>query len=156
MSHQLEVRDSITGANVLPHRFVCSRTSRGPDAAWVRVAGELDLSTLPQLVKALSEPRLQPRLVVLDLRELEFIDSSGVRAIVEADSRARQTGRQLLLLRGPANVDRMFKLTGIADQLGIEDLGPAQPFVRRFRKSVHRIALDELGPDVTGSRPAQI
>jgi anti-sigma B factor antagonist len=130
MSQALIVPDSITSANAPPHRFVCSRTSRGPDAAWVRVAGELDMATVPQLVRALSEPRLQPRLVVLDLRELEFIDSCGMHAIVNASRRARRASRRLVLLRGPPNVDRIFTLTGCADELEIDDLDPAGPSLR--------------------------
>jgi anti-sigma B factor antagonist len=96
----------------------------------VRVAGELDLATVARLVRVLSEQQLQPRLVVLDLRELEFIDSSGVHAIVEASVRARQAGRWLVILRGPPNVDRMFTLTGTSAQLQIDDLGPAGPSAR--------------------------
>ena len=66
---------------------------------------------------------------MLDLRELEFVDSSGVHAIVNASSRARQAGRRLVLLRGPSNVDRMFTLTGSSDQLEIGDLDPVEPSV---------------------------
>ena len=43
---------------------------------------------------------MQAQLVVLDLRELAFMDSSGVHAIVNASIRARQVGRRLVLLRG--------------------------------------------------------
>jgi anti-sigma B factor antagonist len=126
MSHALAVPDSIVGADVLPHQFSCSSTDGGPNRAWVRVAGELDLSTVPQLVEALHALQLQARLVVLDLRELEFIDSSGVHAIVDASSRARQAERRLVLVRGPSNVDRMFALTGSSDHLEIRDLEPAE------------------------------
>jgi anti-sigma B factor antagonist len=129
MPDALVVPDAITGANSLPHTFSCSSTDGGRDVAWVRVARELDLSTVPQLVQALHEPRLKARLVVLDLRELEFVDSSGVHAIVNASSRARQAGRRLVLRRGPSNVDRMFTLTGSSDQLEIGDLDPVEPSV---------------------------
>jgi anti-anti-sigma regulatory factor len=53
----------------------------------------LDIATAPQLVGTLRQAHLQPRLVVLDPRELESIDSSGVHAIVNDELRARQAGR---------------------------------------------------------------
>lgn len=70
------------------------------------------MATAPQLEHALGEPKLQARLVVLDLRELAFIDAAGVRTIVNASVRGRQTGRRLVLLRGLPNIHRMFGLAG--------------------------------------------
>ena len=58
-----------------PPPFVCSWRVGGSDAAWVRVAGELDLAASPQLRQRLGEAQCAVRLVVLDLRELTFIDS---------------------------------------------------------------------------------
>ena len=75
------VPDSIAGrADVLPPAFVCARRDGGLEAAWVHVAGELDIATTPHLAQA----QLQARPVVLDLRGLAFMDSSGVHAIVGA------------------------------------------------------------------------
>jgi anti-sigma B factor antagonist len=122
--------DSVTGStDALPPAFVCSRTEDGLDAAWVRVAGELDLATVPQLERSLQEPQLQARLVVLDLRKLAFMDSAGVHAIVNASIRARHVGGRLVLLRGPANVDRVFRLAGSSDDLEIRE-DPAELPVR--------------------------
>ena len=103
--------DSIAGrAHALAPPFACFWTKGGLNAAWVQVVGELDVDTTPQLEQTLREPRAQ--LVVLDLRELAFMDSCGVHAIVNAGARARQLGRRLVLLRGPPRVDRVFGLTG--------------------------------------------
>ena len=111
MPRPLVTPDSIAGrANALPPPFACFWTSGGLNAAWVQVAGELDIETSPQLEQTLREPSSQ--LVVLDLRELAFMDSSGVHTIVNASARARQLGRRLVLLRGPPRVDRVFALTG--------------------------------------------
>lgn len=115
--------------NALPPAFVCSWTNGGPDAAWVHVSGELDIATTPQLDRTLRAPELQARLLVLDLRELAFMDSSGVHVIVDASLRARRVGRRLLLLRGPPNVDRMFALTGSCDDVEIGDVDPVEPSV---------------------------
>jgi anti-sigma B factor antagonist len=108
-------------------------------AAWVHVAGVLDIATTPQLERTLRDRQLHAWLIVLDLRALAFIDSSGVHAIVNASIRARQDGRPLVLLRGSANVDRVFTLTGSGDEVVTGDLGPVelpvQPLQRSFVSS---------------------
>jgi anti-anti-sigma factor len=123
--------DSIADrADPLPSALVCSWTDGGPDSAWVHVAGELDSTAVPQLVRILRESQLQARLVVLDLRELGFMDSSGVRAIVNASIRARRLGGQLVLLRAPPYADRMFTLTGSSADVEIGDVDPVEPSVQ--------------------------
>jgi anti-anti-sigma factor len=115
--------DSIAGrADVVPPAFVCSRTNGALDAAWVRLAGDLDIATTPGLERTLRDAQSQARLVVLDLRELAFMDCCGAHAVVNASISARQLGRRLVLLRGPPNVDRMFALTGSSDAVEIADL----------------------------------
>ncbi len=119
--------DSIAGrADVLPPAFVCSCTNVGLDAAWVQVTGDLDLATTPGLARTLRDAQSQERLVVLDLRDLAFMDCSGAHAIVNASVSARQLGRRLVLLRGPPNVDRVFTLTGSSDAVEIADLDPGE------------------------------
>ena len=114
--------DPATGRRVSTRPFTCSCIDGALDAAWVHVAGALDIATTPQLARTLRES--DARLVVLDLRELEFMDCSGVHAIVDASRRARQLGRRLLLLRGPEHVDRIFSLTGHSHEVETGDLGP--------------------------------
>jgi anti-sigma B factor antagonist len=133
--------DSIArGAEALGPAFACSWTDGGLDAAWVHVGGELDVATAPELEHTLGDPRLRARLVVLDLRELAFIDAAGVRAIVGASVRARQLGRRLVLVRGNPNVNRMFTLTGSSDDLEIRDIDVGEPAVREL------LRLAEEGP----------
>jgi anti-sigma B factor antagonist len=109
-------------ANAPSPALVCSWTDGGLDAAWVHVAGELSVVTLPQLDRTLREPGVQARLVVLDLRELEFMDSSGAHALVSHAVRARKSGRRLVLVRGPAIVDRMLTLAGCSGDLEVGDI----------------------------------
>ncbi len=123
MFDALVLSDSIAGnADVSSPALVCSWTDGGLDAAWVRVAGVLDVETLPVLERTLGEPQLDARLVVLDLRELEFMDRSAARALVSHAVRAREAGRRLVLLRGPANVDRVLALTGCSGDVEIGDI----------------------------------
>jgi anti-sigma B factor antagonist len=123
-------------AEAVQPAFACSCTEGGLDAAWVHVAGELDIATTPQLVRALRESQLRAQLVVLDLRDLTFMDCTAVNAIVNASIRARRVGRQLILMRGPANVDRMFTLTGTSDQVETGDVGLVEPHVQMHQRSL--------------------
>jgi len=133
MPHTQVLPDSIGGRTAaVPSTFECSWTDGGLNAAWVHVAGELDLAVVPQLKWTLDQPQLQARLVVLDLRELEFIDCCGMHAIVKASRRARRAGRRLVLLRGPPTVDRLLTLSGCSDELEIGDLDPGEAPVQEL------------------------
>jgi len=88
----------------------------------VALAGELDISETPavqQALMALEERR--PPLLVMDLRGLTFLDSSGLRLILEADLRARRTGRRLTLVRGPETVHRVFLIALLEKRLDFVD-----------------------------------
>ncbi len=81
----------------------------------IRVAGELDAFTVPEVRTALAEAH--DRDVVLDLAGVTFIDSSGLAMIVEA--RHRLEGEQHRLVLGPrsAVVQRLLELSGVASRL---------------------------------------
>ncbi len=113
--------------DVVPGALECFSRDLGPDAVLVNAGGELDLATAPLLEQMLRSAELRARRVVLDLRELTSIDPSSVHVIVDASVRARRAKRRLLLVRGPAHVDRVFTLTGAANILEIGDLGPVDP-----------------------------
>ena len=100
-------------------RFEVKRDDRD-GGVWLSLAGELDLSTAADLEEELrGAERDGTGLVVLDLRELEFMDSSGLRVIVVADSRARELGRRLAIVQGPEPVARVFQVTGLDSRLEI-------------------------------------
>jgi anti-sigma B factor antagonist len=135
MSDLLVPPQSIPGrVDVLPAAFRCSWTGGGQDAAWVHLSGELDVATAPQLRRTLRESQLSARLVVLDLRGLAFMDSSGVHAIIDASVRARQAGCRMVVLRGPPNVDRALMLSRGIDDVEIHDLDPREPLLRVLRQ----------------------
>jgi anti-sigma B factor antagonist len=134
MPRKLVLADSIVGrANALPPAFQCSCVNGG-DAAWMHLAGELDIATTQRLARALRE--VHARLVVLDLRELAFMDSSGVHAIVDASIRARELGQRLLLLSGRPGVDRVFTLTASTDDALSGDIRPVEPSAQALMKLV--------------------
>lgn len=106
--------------------FVCT-SKTGSSAAWIQAAGELDFAASLQLGRTLREAQLSARLLVLDLRELTFIGSSGVGVILEADRRAQRVGGRLMLVRGPAAVERVLALSGVSGQVLMFDLDPGEP-----------------------------
>jgi anti-sigma B factor antagonist len=84
--------------------------------------GELDLSTVGKVQDALHKVETGvPPVVVLDLAKLTFLDSTGLRCLVNADQRARDTGRRLVIVRGPDAVQRVFAITRLEERLEIVD-----------------------------------
>jgi anti-anti-sigma factor len=91
-------------------------------AAVIVVAGELDLATGPVLEDALQRVSDSgSELVVVDLRELEFMDSTGLSILVKAHQRTVEQGREFGLVRGPHQVQRLLDLTGVAQRLTVLD-----------------------------------
>ena len=88
----------------------------------IALAGELDLSsalTFDDEVRR-AEERL-PDTLVLDLRKLRFMDSTGLRLIMSAHSRAKTRGRRLAIVLGSDPVKRLFRLAGVNRRLDIVD-----------------------------------
>ena len=81
------------------------------DTVRVRFEGELDLTTVPNAEEFVTniEREHTPDMLVLDLRDLRFLDSSGLRFILTVDSRARKEGRRLRIVPGPEAVHRVFR-----------------------------------------------
>lgn len=89
-------------------------TSRTDDAAVVRVIGELDLSTAPQLRELLAElAGNRPFDVTLDLAEMAFIDSTGVSVFVSSLKRLRAAGGDLALQSPTAPAMKVLEITGL-------------------------------------------
>ena len=85
-----------------------------PDRREVAVvpAGELDLATADRLADEVRELRAAGfREVLLDLRHVSFLDSSGLRMLLSLRSDARRDGHELRLVPGPREVQRIFELT---------------------------------------------
>jgi anti-sigma B factor antagonist len=94
-------------------------TTRNGPVAVVAPTGELDLSGAAVLQAELDRLADEGELggVVLDLRGLEFMDSSGLRLVVLADMQAREAGRRFALVRGDETVHRVFEITRMSDRL---------------------------------------
>ncbi|MEA2287828.1 MAG: hypothetical protein QOJ21_3871 [Solirubrobacteraceae bacterium] len=86
----------------------------------LRPAGELDIATAPRLERALAEGRTPGDSVVLDLADLEFMDSTGLRVIIRGVEAAQRGGWELRLRKGPPTVHRVFEIAGVLDALPFE------------------------------------
>jgi anti-anti-sigma factor len=95
------------------------QTTRNGSVAVITATGELDLSGAAVLEAEIDRLAAEPDLatVVLDLRGLEFMDSSGLRLVVLADMRAREAGRRFALVRGAETVHRVFEITRMSERL---------------------------------------
>jgi anti-sigma B factor antagonist len=84
--------------------------------------GELDLSTVGKVQEELRRVEASaPPVVVLDLKKLTFLDSTGLRCLVTADERAREAGRRVVIVRGPDPVQRVFSITRLEERLEMVD-----------------------------------
>jgi anti-anti-sigma factor len=88
----------------------------------IRPMGEIDMGTVPVVEAHLSELTAAGfKQVTLDLREVCFLDSTGLRMILEWDARSRADGFALNLVSGPPTVQRLFDLTGTTGRLTFID-----------------------------------
>jgi anti-sigma B factor antagonist len=86
----------------------------------VLLRGDLDLSTAKQAEQGIEDAeRSGLKTVVIDLRGLTFMDSTGLRVIVSADKRARRANRRAVIIQGPAAVRRVFEITRLDERLDI-------------------------------------
>jgi anti-anti-sigma factor len=103
----------------LPSHFKTEVRQQGP-ATVICLSGELDLASSAALEEVL-EGTAGAQILILDLRDLEFIDSTGLSVLVKAHQAAEEGGRQFGLVKGGAQVQRLLTLTGLAERLRVAD-----------------------------------
>ncbi len=109
----------------------------------VALQGELDLASAGELARAVHELWSSgDQSVLIDLEALEFLDSSGLRALLALQDAARLEGRDLALRPGPFVVQRIFDLTGTR---GLFHWRSSEPPARRETERTTRFA----DPDAT-------
>jgi anti-anti-sigma factor len=96
--------------------------STNGDRATVALRGELDLSGVDRARQAIEQAESgNAPLLVLDLSELDFIDSTGLEVMLRAARRAHDDGRRLIVARPSRYVRRLLQLTAIDQSLDIVD-----------------------------------
>jgi anti-anti-sigma factor len=88
----------------------------------VVIRGELDLATAPDLEKAIHERLDVGDAVIVDLRELQFMDSTGLRVLVHAHARAGEQGRFSIVRPPPGGpIAKILAIAGVESQLDVVD-----------------------------------
>ena len=96
------------------------QTSDEPYGFRAALTGEIDLSTVEDVESGLRKAiDGGTGAVALDLREVSFLDSSGLRLLLRLHKDMSDAGRRLVLVQGPRRVARVFELTGAEDQFEI-------------------------------------
>jgi anti-anti-sigma factor len=84
----------------------------------IEVHGEWDLAGLPSIRQAISRVMDgRAECIVLDLSQVEFMDSTGLHAAIELTQRAAAQNKRLVIIPGPGPVQRMFEITGLLEKL---------------------------------------
>ena len=101
--------------------FSVSRRRAG-DAIVVAPAGEIDLATVDAVEAEVEAALADGPTLVLDLREVTFIDSAGLRLVLQNSRAIASFG----VVRGPLEVQRVFDLVGLDDRLTMLDRPPGE------------------------------
>jgi anti-sigma B factor antagonist len=113
-------RSRVTGLST-PGAFTMRSERRG-DVHTICPCGELDLATAGGVQRELKRVEASDaRSIVVDLSGLTFMDSTGVRLVLSAHARSRTDSNRLTLVRGPAAVQRVLELCGVAGLLPFAD-----------------------------------
>ena len=108
------------GVNVTRGTQLSIETRTQPSGVLLELHGELDMASVSQLERAIAgAEREQPQAIVLDLRELDFIDSTGLRTLISEHDRVCRTGRKFALVQGSKQVDRLMSITRVAEHLRV-------------------------------------
>lgn len=86
----------------------------------LNVDGRIDTNTSPQLQKAILQAFQKGNSVILDLEKVEYISSSGLRALLIGQKTANSKGGSMKLIHVCDSVMKVFKMTGFATMLTIE------------------------------------
>src|SRR3954468_9215468 len=95
-------------------------TADRSDGVHVQLTGELDISSASGVESRLIEIEQRgPERVFLDLRRVNFIDSTGLSMIINADGRAKKAGRKLTIVSGDGVPRRILRTVGLEDRLDV-------------------------------------
>ena len=114
---------AMTSRAPAPAAFRCTSDRVADDTTWIHATGELDLAGARCLRDVLSGAQETARLVVLDLHELTFMDTSAVHTVVDASRLAQRQGDRLIVLRDPPAHPDVFDLTEVNDAVDSRRLG---------------------------------
>jgi anti-anti-sigma factor len=95
-------------------------SQREADRVVVRLEGELDMANASLLQTALEHAETdKASILVLDLQQLRFMDSTGLRVILGARERCQSSGQEFALTPGSKQVQRLLAISGVGQHLRI-------------------------------------
>ena len=100
-----------------------------PDAVQIAPKGEVDLATVEQVQRQIGQAIAAgtPR-IVIDLRGVEFLDSTGLHMLMAANAQAQDEQRELSIIPGTRTVQRIFEITGLIDLLPFATPNGSAPY----------------------------
>jgi anti-sigma B factor antagonist len=107
------VTTTVSGVSELGAQLDISATSTG----W-KLAGEIDAHTAPELATAMVQ--LPPGDVIVDLGDVSFMDSSGLRVLIDVAARAREAGGDLIIAHPTPGISRLVEISGLSGQLRLD------------------------------------
>jgi anti-anti-sigma factor len=116
-----EALEALSALRVLADAtFTCAEDAGSGGERVIRLRGELDIDSATDLERALLRSRPAQQRVVLDLSELQFMDSTGLRVLLRARAVAEEGRWEIVLRAVPPNIRRLFDMTGVHDALPAE------------------------------------
>jgi anti-sigma B factor antagonist len=107
---------------VAGQEYLQIESRREGDMIVVGLHGELDLASAPQFESEIDSPEVTScAKLVLDLDDLQFIDSTGLRNIFSAHARSQERGQQFAVTRGSEQVQRLLAITRVGEHLRVVD-----------------------------------
>ena len=105
-----------------PRAFALTYRRDGADAV-VEVSGEVDLSSAPQLRQGLADliDEQGNLSIVIDLRDLDFIDSTGLNVLAQAQQHVHRSGGRIILAHVPAMAQKVLEISGLVALFDIGD-----------------------------------
>jgi anti-sigma B factor antagonist len=97
------------------------RTEQVDGGSIVAFTGELEIAVEREATAALEAALGADGVLIADLRDLEFLDSTGVRVLLAADLRAREQGVRFGVARGQGMVRRLLEVTRIDQRFPVVD-----------------------------------
>lgn len=107
-----------SGVGAQEHLRVDAR--RTDERVVLHLTGELDLASSPVFERALEDADVASApLLVLDLDELKFVDSTGLRVILLAHEGSRARGQEFAITQGSPQVQRLLSITSVAEHMRV-------------------------------------
>lgn len=118
-----------------------------PDCWVIAPSGELDLTAAPEVRAAVRVVRSRPAGVTLDLRGLTFMDSSGIKLVLELLRTAHDDGYDLVVVKGSKPVQRTLAVAGVEPALNLVEAPP--PTSDAEDRPPHAVIATDLAGTVT-------